>query len=112
SRREYSNRSSASLRICAHDANHVFRWRPLSVLREEGFALRYLSVLESRRRSKPPRVRLLPFCFLRRQISTRTAEGVDLILARTLGFGGWRRADSNRRPPGCKPGALPTELRP
>src|SRR6185369_9650808 len=28
-------------------------------------------------------------------------------LART-----WRRADSNRRPPGCKPGALPAELRP
>ena len=24
----------------------------------------------------------------------------------------WRRSDSNRRPPGCKPGALPTELRP
>ena len=24
----------------------------------------------------------------------------------------WRRADPNRRPPGCKPGALPTELRP
>ena len=24
----------------------------------------------------------------------------------------WRRPDSNRRPPGCKPGALPTELRP
>ena len=24
----------------------------------------------------------------------------------------WRRTDSNRRPPGCKPGALPTELRP
>ena len=24
----------------------------------------------------------------------------------------WRRAGSNRRPPGCKPGALPTELRP
>ncbi len=26
--------------------------------------------------------------------------------------GWWRRPDSNRRPPGCKPGALPTELRP
>ena len=25
---------------------------------------------------------------------------------------GWRRPDSNRRPPGCKPGALPAELRP
>ena len=24
----------------------------------------------------------------------------------------WRRRDSNPRPPGCKPGALPTELRP
>ena len=24
----------------------------------------------------------------------------------------WRRPGSNRRPPGCKPGALPTELRP
>lgn len=24
----------------------------------------------------------------------------------------WSRADSNRRHPGCKPGALPTELRP
>ncbi len=24
----------------------------------------------------------------------------------------WRRSDSNRRPPGCKPGALPVELRP
>jgi len=24
----------------------------------------------------------------------------------------WRRGDSNPRPPGCKPGALPTELRP
>jgi hypothetical protein len=24
----------------------------------------------------------------------------------------WRRADSNRRPPACKAGALPTELRP
>ena len=24
----------------------------------------------------------------------------------------WRRPESNRRPPGCKPGALPTELRP
>ena len=24
----------------------------------------------------------------------------------------WRRSDSNRRPPGCKPGALPAELRP
>lgn len=26
--------------------------------------------------------------------------------------GWWRRRDSNPRPPGCKPGALPTELRP
>ena len=26
--------------------------------------------------------------------------------------GGWRRRDSNPRPPGCKPGALPAELRP
>lgn len=26
--------------------------------------------------------------------------------------GWWRRWDSNPRPPGCKPGALPTELRP
>jgi hypothetical protein len=25
---------------------------------------------------------------------------------------GWRRRDSNPRPPGCKPGALPAELRP
>ena len=33
--------------------------------------------------------------------------------ARTLsGRPGWRRPDSNRRPPGCKPGALPAELRP
>ena len=24
----------------------------------------------------------------------------------------WRRAESNRQPPGCKPGALPVELRP
>ena len=28
------------------------------------------------------------------------------------GLGGWRRAESNRRPIGCKPIALPTELRP
>ena len=27
-------------------------------------------------------------------------------------LGKWRRADSNRRPPACKAGALPTELRP
>jgi hypothetical protein len=27
-------------------------------------------------------------------------------------FGWWRRADSNRRPPACKAGALPAELRP
>ncbi len=26
--------------------------------------------------------------------------------------GQWRRADSNRRPPACKAGALPAELRP
>ena len=29
-----------------------------------------------------------------------------------MGRPGWRRPDSNRRPPGCKPGALPAELRP
>jgi hypothetical protein len=29
-----------------------------------------------------------------------------------LGFRWWRRSDSNRRPPACKAGALPTELRP
>ena len=28
------------------------------------------------------------------------------------GVSWWRRRDSNPRPPGCKPGALPTELRP
>ena len=28
------------------------------------------------------------------------------------GLGAWRRAESNRRPIGCKPIALPTELRP
>jgi hypothetical protein len=29
-----------------------------------------------------------------------------------LGAGWWSRSDSNRRPPACKAGALPTELRP
>jgi hypothetical protein len=34
-------------------------------------------------------------------------ESSDLLEART-----WRRSDSNRRPPACKAGALPAELRP
>ena len=33
-------------------------------------------------------------------------------LQRGQGFLQWRRADSNRRPPACKAGALPAELRP
>jgi hypothetical protein len=39
------------------------------------------------------------------------ASGIDIPAVRDKG-GWWRRWDSNPRPPGCKPGALPTELRP
>ena len=43
----------------------------------------------------------------------RIATSVMLVIqAREQVLSWWRRPDSNRRPPGCKPGALPTELRP
>ena len=38
------------------------------------------------------------------------ASGRDSTLTRRREW--WRRPDLNRQPPGCKPGALPIELRP
>ena len=42
----------------------------------------------------------------------RRPPGTSLPSARSANQAGWRRPDSNRRPSGCKPDALPTELRP
>jgi hypothetical protein len=52
---------------------------------------------------------LLLFCVL--SSSSVTLAVLRPTLASLLGRW-WRRRDSNPRPPGCKPGALPTELRP
>src|SRR5262245_35061952 len=39
------------------------------------------------------------------------AYRIPKIVDATLEGGWWARTGSNRRPPGCKPGALPAELR-
>ncbi len=41
-----------------------------------------------------------------------SAQTHSVESSRSTAIGWWRRPDSNRRPPGCKPGALPAELRP
>ena len=38
-------------------------------------------------------------------------DSVDSVLFANPGKWWWTRPGSNRRPPGCKPGALPAELR-
>ena len=50
----------------------------------------------------------------RRELSSTTSGdfGLFLQLARPAPLEWWRRQESNLRPPACKAGALPTELRP
>src|SRR4029077_224468 len=43
---------------------------------------------------------------------TNGNDGIDNSPQLSSGLPQWRRADSNRRPPACKAGALPAELRP
>src|SRR5690606_26351596 len=44
------------------------------------------------------------------QLSYEPLIGIGILLCRSVKW--WSRTVSNRRPPACKAGALPTELRP
>jgi hypothetical protein len=61
---------------------------------------------------------LFLFIFQRTRLPRRSQAGDLSPLERSTAYGRptrqpwWSRWDSNPRPPGCKPGALPTELRP
>lgn len=59
-----------------------------------------------------PRSRTRPGSALRRDSVVFFLVRLDRSPGRQAREGWWRRPESNRRPPACKAGALPTELRP
>ena len=96
--------------VSAHWISPVRPWSPLHS-RFTSFSKSARSATSRTRRSAGIALNLLP---------TPTSGGPSRLAAprsssvlRGLGRAEWwRRRDSNPRPPGCKPGALPAELRP